>query len=79
LFCSFAHLFAKLPQSGTAKGTMRSSCQAVTSYNQSNHSNVKAIPLIALPKDTTSKLACLSPHYPVFYCWASKEAVNTNF
>jgi len=31
-------------------------------YFQSNHSKVEAIPLSALPKDTTSELAGLSPH-----------------
>jgi len=36
--------------------------QAATCYYQSNHSKVEAIPLCALPKDTTSKLAGLSPH-----------------
>jgi len=29
---------------------------------ESKHSKVEAIPLSALPKDTTSKLAALSPH-----------------
>jgi len=33
---------------------------------QSNHTNVEAILLSALPKDTTSKLAGLSSHYPFF-------------
>jgi len=33
-------------------------------YYQSNHSKVETIPLSALPKDTTSELACLSSHYP---------------
>jgi len=28
------------------------------------YSKVEAIPLSALPKDTTSELAGLSPHYP---------------
>jgi len=37
---------------------------AATCYYQSNHSKVVAIPLSALPKDTTSELAGLSPHYP---------------
>jgi len=46
----------------TAKGPFQSSSQAVTSYYQTNHSKVEAIPLSALPKDTTSELAGLSPH-----------------
>jgi len=36
---------------------------AITS--QSNHLKVEAIPLSALPKDTTSELVGLSSHYPV--------------
>jgi len=39
----------------TAKGPFRSSGQAATCYYQSNHSKVEAIPLSALPKDTTSR------------------------
>jgi len=40
---------------------------------------VEAIPLSALPKDTTSELADLPSHYP-FFCWtSSREAENTNF
>jgi len=31
-------------------------------YYQSNHSKIEAIPFSALPKDTTSELAGLSPH-----------------
>jgi len=46
----------------TAKWPLRSSSQAATCYYQSNHSKVEAIPLSALPKDTTSELAGLSPH-----------------
>jgi len=44
------------------KGPFRSSSQTATCYYQSNRSKVDAIPLSALPKDTTSKLASLSPH-----------------
>jgi len=40
----------------TAKGPFRSTSQAATCYYQSNHSNVEAISLSALPKDTTSHL-----------------------
>jgi len=40
----------------------------------------EAIPLSALPKDTTIELAGLSPHYNPFKYWTlSREAVNTNF
>jgi len=46
----------------TAKGPLRSSNQAATCYYLSNHSKVEAIPLSALPKETTSELAGLSPH-----------------
>jgi len=38
-----------------------SSCPA-SCYYQSNHSKVEANPSSALPKDTTSELASLSPH-----------------
>jgi len=50
----------------TAKKPFRSSSQAATCYNQSNHSKVEAIPLTALPKDTTSELVGLYSHY-IFY------------
>jgi len=40
----------------------RSSSQAATCYYQFNHSKVEAIPVSALPKDTTSELAGLSPY-----------------
>jgi len=39
---------------------------AATCYYQFNHSKVEAIPLSALPKDTTNELASLSSHYPFF-------------
>jgi len=51
-------LFVKVLDQETAKGPFRSA----TCYYQSNHSKVEAIPLSALPKDTTSILAGLSPH-----------------
>jgi len=44
----------------TAKGPFQSLSQAATGYYQSNHSKVEAIPISALRKDTTSKLAGLS-------------------
>jgi len=43
---------------------LRSSSQAATCYYQSNHSKVEAIPISALPKNTTSELAGLSSQYP---------------
>jgi len=39
------------------KCLLQSSIQAAILYYQSNHSKVEAIPLSALPKDTTSELA----------------------
>jgi len=42
--------------------SFQSSSQAATWYYQSNHSKVEAIPLSALPKNTTRELAGLSPH-----------------
>jgi len=44
------------------KGRFRSSSEAANCYYQSNNSKVEAISLRALSKDTTSELACLSPH-----------------
>jgi len=41
---------------------LRNSSQAATCYYQSNHSKAEAILLSALPKDTASELADLSPH-----------------
>jgi len=46
----------------TPKWPFWSSSQAATCYYQSHHSKVAAILLSALPKDTASKLAGLSPH-----------------
>jgi len=45
------HLFVKVPRLGDSEGTF----SAATCYYQSNHSKVEAIPLSALPKDTTSE------------------------
>jgi len=56
------HLFVKVPWPGDSEGTFsvfESSCHL---YYQSNHSKVEAILLSALPKDSTSELAGLSPH-----------------
>jgi len=50
------HLFVKYLDQETAKEPFRSSSQAATCYYQANHSKVEAIPLSALPKDTTSEL-----------------------
>jgi len=60
------HLFVKLPRPKDSEVTFSVFEQAVTCYYQSNHSKVKvkAIPLSALSKDTTSGLAGLSPHLP---------------
>jgi len=52
-------LFVKVPRPGDLFGLPN---QAATSYYQSNHSKVESIPLSALPKETTSELAGLSPH-----------------
>jgi len=54
-------LFVKEPRPQDSEGPFRSSSQAATCYYQSSHSKVEAISLNALPKDTTSKLAGLSP------------------
>jgi len=40
------------------------SSKTATSYYQSNYSKVETIQLIALSKETTSKRAGLSSHYP---------------
>jgi len=53
------HLFVKVLRPGDSEVTFLFSSQAVTCYNQSNHSLVEAIPLSALPKDTTSELTGL--------------------
>jgi len=54
-----AHLFVKVNQE-IAKLPFRFSSQAAICYYQSNHSNVEAISLSALPKDATSELGTLS-------------------
>jgi len=61
-------LSVKVPRPGEAKRPFRSSSQATTCYNQSNHSKVEANPLSTLPKDTTSELAGLPSHYPWWNC-----------
>jgi len=56
-------LFVKKPRPGDCEVTFsvfESSCQQL--LLKSNHSKVEAIQLSALPKDTTSDLAGLSPH-----------------
>jgi len=60
------HLFVKLPRPGDSEGTFAVSSEAATCYYQSNYSKVEAIPLRALPKDTTSELSGLSLHYSFF-------------
>jgi len=49
---------------GTAKGPFRSSSQTATCHYHSNRSKVDAIPLSALPNETTSELAGLSHTIP---------------
>jgi len=57
------HLFAKVPpQPGNSEVTYSVFDSAATCYYKSNRSKVEAIPLSALPKDTTSELAGLPPH-----------------
>jgi len=59
------HLFVKVRLPGDSEVTFFwYSYQSAICYYQSNHSKVEAIPLSALPMDTTSELAGLSPHYP---------------
>jgi len=58
-----AHLFVKILRPGESKGTLIFKSDA-TSYYHSNHSKAEAIPLSALPKDTTSELAYLFSHFP---------------
>jgi len=48
-----------------------SSSQAAIRYYQSNHSKVQAIPLSALPKDTTSELAGL---FLLYHFYAERQA-----
>jgi len=64
-----ARLFVKLPQPGDSEVIFSTSSQATICYYQSNYSKVEAIPLSALPKDTTSELAGMPAylhtlHYP---------------
>jgi len=54
------HLFVKVHRPGDSKETF-SVFESSYHLLQSNHSKVEVIPLSALPKDTTSELASLSP------------------
>jgi len=63
----FARLFDKLPRPGDSEVTLRSSSRTATCYYLSNHSKAEAIPLSALPKDTTRELSGLTSHQ-----WCSK-------
>jgi len=75
------HLFVKVPRPRNSEGTFQSSSEAATYYYQSNHTKEEAIPLSALPKDTTSELAGLSSHHPFFMLnvkQGSCDPVNTN-
>jgi len=59
---SRTYLFVKVPQPGDSEGTfeiLESRCHLLLGY-QSNHSKVEAIPLSALPKDTTMPIFTLS-------------------
>jgi len=47
----------------TAKRPFQFSSEAVIGYYHSNDTKLEAIPLSALPKDTTSELAGLHSHY----------------
>jgi len=53
----FSHLFVMLFRPGDRNGSLQHSSQAATCYYQFNHSKVEAIPLSALPKNTTNKFA----------------------
>jgi len=74
----------------TGKWPFRSSSQAATCYYQSNHSKVEAIPLRALPKDTTRELLAYLYTIPLMLNTAvistfnvavniKQEALNINF
>jgi len=71
------HLFVKVHRPEDSERTVsvfESSCH-LGCYYQSNHSKVEAIPLSALPKDTTSEFAFLLHTIP-FLCWtSSRDAV----
>jgi len=59
------HLFVKVPRPGdSGRDLFGLPVKLPPLYYQSNHSKVEAIPLNAFPKNTTSKLAGLSSHYP---------------
>jgi len=64
------HLFVKVPRPGDSEGSflVRVELPPVTT---SLTTKGRAIPLSALPQDTTSELAGLSSHYPLF---AEREA-----
>jgi len=55
------HLFVKVPRPGYSEETF-SVFKSSWHLLQSNYLKVEAIPLSALPKDTTRELAGLSPH-----------------
>jgi len=59
-----AHLFVKVPRPGVSEVTFavfESSCHLLLSTPKVE---VEAIPLSALPKNTTIKIGGLSSHYP---------------
>jgi len=59
-------IIAKKTQPGNSKETISVFELNCLCYYQSNHSKVEAIPLSALPKDTTGEIAVLSAHYPLW-------------
>jgi len=79
MFCGFElkinvglgpHLFVKVPRPGDSKVPLcglRVKLPPVTTSLTTAHSKVVAIPLSALPKDTTSELAAYLHTYP-FKC-----------
>jgi len=55
-FALDTHLFVKVPRPGDSEVTFSVFDSCCHCYYQSNHSLVEAIPLNALPKNTTSEL-----------------------
>jgi len=66
-FLVLAPLFVKVSRRGDSERAFSVFELSCPGYYQSNYSKVEAIPLSALPKDTTSELAGLSSHDP-FKC-----------
>jgi len=53
------YLIVKVPRPGDSEFTFSVSSQAATYFYQSNHSKVEAIPLRALSKNTSQRIASL--------------------